>query len=318
MNRKYVSGALALGALGAIGGYIWWHRSELATVVVVSPSALALCALSTAGYLAANGLISYAMVNKLGARIGIWECLSLSLVSTGVNVLTPMQGGMVVRAVYLKRLHDFEYSRFLATLVGCQVLIVIVCSALAAAALAWMALVEDRGGLGTVLGGVAVCLGISVLAFLFPRIRAKGSWLSDRVASVSDSWYALRAQPRFLATLTVLVGLQVGGQVLSFWAGFGVIGIRMGLIEVMAAGTLGTLASILSITPGALGIYEAVVAFVGAGLGIAPIHSVMAAVVSRAVQLVLLLVLAPLAVLFLRRRAAAGEQVILSPGERPT
>ncbi|WP_337286858.1 lysylphosphatidylglycerol synthase transmembrane domain-containing protein [Candidatus Methylomirabilis sp.] len=317
MNRKRLSLVFVLGAVAAIGFYLWWHRRELASVVVVSPFYLAFCALGVVVCLAANGLILYVMISRLGSRIGIWECLNLSLVTSAMNIVTPMQGGMVVRAVYLKRLHDFQYSQYLATLIGRQVLMMIVCSGMAAIALAWMAFADHRYGWGAALAGAVVCLGIAVLARLFPRIRPQGNWLLDRIAAVSDAWYRLRSQPRLLATLTVLVGVQVAGELFSFWTAFGAIGIQAGLVEVTIAGTLGVLASTLSITPGALGIYEAVVAFVGAGVAIAPIHSVMASLVSRAVVLVLLMVLAPFAILFLKRHAPVSA-AILSSGERPT
>jgi uncharacterized membrane protein YbhN (UPF0104 family) len=320
MNRKRLSRVLAVGTLAAIGSYFWWHRAELTSVVLASPFHLVLCSFSTAGYLAANGLLSYAMVNKLGRRIGIWESLSLSVVTTGVNALAPIQGGMVVRAVYLKRLHDFEYSRFLATLIGCQVLMVIVCSVFAAMAVAWMSLIAHRPGLGAVLSAATLCLVISVLACFVPRISARGNWVLDGVAAVSDSWHRLRAQPLFLATLTALVGLKVAGQLLSFWTACAAIGIQLGFVEATAIGTLGTLASLLSITPGALGIYEAVVAFVGITVAVVPVaQSVVAALLSRVVLLVLLLILTPLAISFLRRQTSASAgQVIPNSGERPT
>ena len=307
MNRKRLSRVLALGALAAIGSYLCWHRAELASIVLVSPFHLVLCAFSTVGVLAVNGLLSYAMINKLGTRIGIWECLSLSVVTTGVNALAPIQGGLVVRAIYLKRIYNFEYSRFLATLIGCQVLMVVVCSVFAAAAVAWMSFIAHRPGLGAVLGAATLCLVISVLACFVPRIAAKGNWLLDRVASVSGSWYSLRVQPAFLTTLTALVGLQVAGQLLSFWTACAAIGIELGFVEATAIGTLGTLASVLSVTPGALGIYEAVVALVGAAVAVVPAaQSVIAALLSRVVLLVLLLVLTPLAISFLRRQTSAS------------
>ena len=308
ISRDQLSGVLALAAIIALGAYIWSHWGELESVVVVSPFYLVLCAFSTVGALASNGILFYAMVNKLGSRIGIWECLNLSVVATAFNVLTPMRGGSVVRAVYLKRHHDFAYSRFLATLIGCQVLMGIVCSGFAAMALTWMMLVDDRVGLGLILGVVTVCFGGSLLTCFLPRIRASESWFWGRVAAVSDSCYALRAEPRLLAKLTALVALQVGGQVLSFWTAFGAMEVRVELLEATAAGTLATLVSILSITPGALGIYEAMAAFVGAGLAIAPINSVMATVVSRGVQLALLLILTPLAISFLQRQTSAMRQ----------
>jgi uncharacterized membrane protein YbhN (UPF0104 family) len=304
MNRKRLSRVLAIGMLTAIGSYLWLYRGELASLVLASPFHLALCAFTTAGYVAATGLQSYAMGNKLGTRLGMWECLSLSVVSTGVNTLAPGQGGMVGRAVYLKRLHNFDYGRFLATVIACQVLMVIVCSVFAAAAVVWMAFIAHRPGLGAMLGAASFCLVISVLACFLPRISAKGNWFLDGVATVSDSWYKLRAEPMFLATLTALVGLQVAGQLLSLWTACTAIGIELGFVEATAIGTFG---SILSITPGALGIHEAVVAFVGSVVAIVPAAQiVIASLVTRAVLLVLLLILTPLAVSILQRQTSVS------------
>ena len=301
MNGKRLSRALAIGMLAAIGSYLWWYRGELASLRL-APFSLLLCAFCTAGGLAASGLLSYAIVNKLGARIGIWESMSLSVVSTGANALAPGQSGTVGRAVYLKRLHNFEYSRFLATVVASQVLMVIVCSVLAAAAVAWMAFVGRRPGLNAMLGAAALCLVISTLACFLPGISAKGNWLFDRVSIVSASWLKLRAQPMFFATLTALVSLQVASQLLSLWTACAAIGIDLGFVEVTTIGAFGTLASLLSITPGALGIHEAVVASVGAVVAIAPAELVIAALITRAVLLVLLLVLTPPAISFLHSR----------------
>jgi uncharacterized membrane protein YbhN (UPF0104 family) len=306
MNRKRLSRVLAIGMLTAIGFYLWWYRGELASLVLASPFHLVLCAFSTAGYVAATGLQSYAMVNRLGTRFGMWECLSLSVVSTGVNTLVPGQGGMVGRAVYLKQLHNFDYSRFLATVIACQVLMVIVSSVFAAAAVVWMAFIAHRPGLGAMLGAATFCLVISVLACFLPRISAKGNWFFDGVATVSDSWCRLREQPTFLATLTALAGLQVVGQLLSLWTACTAIGIELGFVEATAIGTFGTLASIFSITPGALGIHEAVVAFVGSVVAIVPAAQiVIASLVTRAVLLGVLLILTPLAISILQRQTSA-------------
>jgi uncharacterized membrane protein YbhN (UPF0104 family) len=303
MDRKRLSRVLSLIALSAIGFFIWWHQDELTSAALISPFYFGLCMLVTAGYLTANGFVSYTMQKQLGCQIQMLECLSLSVVSTGANVLTPMQGGAVVRAVYLKRRYNFDYSAFFATLIASQVLIVIVSSLFSTVSLAWILFIEHRPGLGALLTASTLCLVISVVACFWPRISVKGNRALSKVAEVTDSLYWLRARPLFLAKLAVLVGIQVGGQSLSFWTACAALGMQLGFVEATAIGALGTLASILSITPGSLGIYEAVVAFVGATLAVVPVQSIMAASVLRAVLIALLLVLTPLAISFLGKQA---------------
>jgi uncharacterized membrane protein YbhN (UPF0104 family) len=303
MNRKDASRVLTLMALTAIGVFIWRHREELTSAAAISPFYLVLCALSTAGYLTADGLLTYVIVRRLGGGIRLFECLSLSVTSTGTNILMPVQLGTVGRALYLKQHHNFDYSAFLATIVATQVLVVIVSSMYAAAALAWMLFVEHRPGLGTLLAMSVFCLVISVLACFLPRLSIKGHWILNRITEVADQFYCLRAQPAFLAYLGALAALKVGGVILAFWTACAGIGVGLSFVEAAAVESLGTLATIINVTPGSIGIYEAVVAFVGArAASIIPAQIVMAALVLRGVLLVMLLILTPLGIYFLRKQ----------------
>jgi uncharacterized membrane protein YbhN (UPF0104 family) len=79
--------------------------------------------------------------------------------------------------------------------------------------------------------------------------------------------------------------------------------VKLGFVEAMAIEALGTLASLVSITPGSIGIFGAAVAFVGSTLAVAPAQSVMAALATRAALFAVLVVLTPLALYVTRRDA---------------
>ena len=318
INRKGASRVLALVALAAIGVFIWRHREELTSAATISPFYLALCALSTAGYLTADGLLTYVIVRRLGGGIRLLECLSLSVTSTGTNILMPVQLGTVGRALYLKQRHNFDYSAFLATIFATQVLMVIVSSMYAAAALAWMLFVEHRPGLDTLLAISVFCVVISVLACFLPRLSIKGHWILNRITEVAAQFYCLRAQPVFVAYLGALAGLKVGAVILVFWTACAGIGVGLSFVEAVGVEALGTLASIINITPGSIGIYEAVVAFVGATVAsTSPAQIVMAALVLRGVLLVMLLILTPLGLYFLRKQVQMERSVALNLSHGP-
>jgi uncharacterized membrane protein YbhN (UPF0104 family) len=196
----------------------------------------------------------------------------------------------------LKRRHGFDYSSFLATLYGYQVLRVLVCAVSGGVALLWLALGERRPGLAPILTGALLCLGVSVAACCLPRLPATGRWLIDRVATFTEGWHTLRAQPRFLALMGGLVSLQLAAEVLTFWAACAAIGVRLAVPEAIAIGTLSILVTVLGLTPSGLGLFEAMVAFVSSAVAINPVQSVMAALVLRVVLVALLLVLTPIAV----------------------
>jgi len=249
--------------------------------------------------------LNNAMVHKLGKPITFLESLSLSVLSTALNLFLPLQGGMAVRALYLKRWHRFPYTSFLAILFGSQVLMLLVCSLVAAAAVFLAALRESAEELSLVAVGVLLSLGAAILAVCWPQMSPRGHWLLDKLAAVTVGWHRLRTEPRFLARLTGLSALQLISQVISFWTACEALGIHLRGADALLVGTFGALTSLLTLTPGNLGIYEAAVAFVGAHVAINPFDSIMASLLARAVLLVLLLVLTPPAVFCLSERGCS-------------
>jgi uncharacterized membrane protein YbhN (UPF0104 family) len=299
MLKKLLAGLLTLAIVAGLVLYGWFHRDEVASVELVSPLALALCAGAVVGSIAVVGPLFQGMINELNRCVGLLECISLSVVTTAVNMLVPLQGGAGVRAVYLKHRHGFEYSNFLATLYGYQVLRVLVCAVGAAVAVLVMVLGEGREISVALLAGVAVCVGVSLAACCLPRIPVTGNWLGDRLASFTEGWHVLRANPKCLARMTFWVTLQLATEVLTFWAACSAIGVQLSAAEAIVIGTLSILATVVGLTPGGLGLYEAMAAFVSSAVALNPVHSVMAALLARFVLLAVLFVLTPLAVFHL-------------------
>jgi len=301
MVRQLISGLLTVSMLAGLGLYIWLHRGEAAAIMLVSPLALVVCACALIGCMVAVGPLFYLMINGLNRCVSLRECIWLSILTTAVNTLVPFQGGAGVRAVYLKRRYGFDYSSFLATLYGYQVLRVLVCALCGAVAVLWLVLGEGRTGLAPILTGTLLCLAVSLVACALPRLPATGRWLMDRLAAFTQGWHTLRAQPKVLALMVGLVALQLAAEVLTFWTACAALGLRLAIPEVVAVGTLSILVTVLGLTPSGLGLFEAMAAFVSSAMSINPVHSVMAALVARFVLLALLLILTPVAVYSLSR-----------------
>jgi uncharacterized membrane protein YbhN (UPF0104 family) len=301
MRKKIVSIGLTVAALAGVGVYAWRNWDQAAALRLESPSALGLCALALVGTVLAVGPLFFITVNKLSRCVGLLECVWLAVLTTFVNTLVPLQGGAWVRAAYLKRRHGFDFSSFLATLYGYQILRVLVCAVGAAAAVAWMALVERRPGLGLLLAGVLLCLGAAVAACCLPRVSPRGRWLVDRLATFTQGWHALRAEPKFLATMAALVAAQLAAEVLAFWAACAALGARLGLSETVAITTLSILVTVLGLTPSGLGLYEAMATFIGGVVALGDVPSFWAVWLARFVLVGVLAALAPPAIYGLAR-----------------
>ncbi len=305
--RRMVTAVLALAALLGILGYLWLQRHELSSIRLVAPGYLGLCVTGMLGNISANGLMFYFVFHRLGARVSFWESASLTTLSIAANLFLPLRGGAGLRAVYLKRVHGLRYTRFAASLLIFYVLSVIVASLGALIAASWMVIVEGRKEMLPVVIVAALCLvGAGATKYL-PRFRQRGGWLGDKLADISDGWRAMSESFGFLARVLPVSALQTVSLLLSLWGAAAAIGVLLAPAEIVVVGTLGVLSTLISLTPGSLGIYEATVGLAASAVGMGGTEGVIAALVSRSVLMAILIVLGPIAMIVLRhaRRPSA-------------
>jgi uncharacterized membrane protein YbhN (UPF0104 family) len=299
-SSKLVTLLLGVAAVAGLVGYLWLERDELRAIKLVGPGFLLASALGMLVNVSANGLLYLLMFRKLGARISYWESFSLTTLSIAANLFLPLRGGAGLRAVYLKRVYGLRYTKFAASLLVFYVLSAVIASLGALAAVSWMMTVQGRPGLSPILVVSLVVLAGSASTVYVPRLRRAGHWLRDGLAAITEGWYELRESGTLLARLLAVAGLQMAGLLVSLWGAAAAIGVRLTLVEILVVGTLGVLSTLISLTPGSLGIYEATVGLAGAAVGMGGTEGVIAALVSRTVLAVLLLALAPLSAVMLR------------------
>ncbi len=294
LSRTRLAILVTAAAVIGIGVYLWIHRDELASLELVAPGFLVLCAVGVGGNLVATTLLSFTMLRKLDCRVSIAESWWLCVVSTTANLLTPARAGAGVRAVYLKRVHGLPYGSFVATLFGYYVLSLFVCALVAVVCLAWLSFGTAHDGVGPILT-IAVCAAVASIGSMFlPRVQSDRNWLLRKLSAVTGAWHELRNEPVFLLrTLGLAVG-QFVAFAFAFWGACLALGSELGVIEVLAVAALGCLATFVSITPGSLGFYEAIIAFSGASLGVSPVECLAAGLVVRAALAAFLVVLTPM------------------------
>jgi len=293
-QRMHSAVSTGLGCLAfvALAAYLFYHRSQFSALQSAGLGVLSFGVVGSAGILAADGLLNLVMLRRLGIPITWQECVSLSSVATAWNLVAPARAGAAVRAVYLKKVYGFGYSRFLSTLLGFYVLTTLVLCSAALGSLIWLRTIQQRETSLTLEVTAAVCVLVCLLAAFLPATERNDHWLAGRLAAMTHGWQVLRSEPRTLLSLLCLASVQIAAGLLTLWACYRALGVVLGPAEIIAVGALGAISTLFGITPGSWGIYEAVVAFVADTLGVTPAHSVAAAVLSRLMLVTLLLPLA--------------------------
>lgn len=287
------SGKLALRTLGGYcvvlafvvlcGWYVVAHRGDFAFIAAVSLVELAVAGLFV---LASYLIIAYQyhlFLRHFGLSPGLVELVAMTAGMLLGNLILPMRGGSGGLAVYLKRKHDLDFQAFAAIYGGTALLAALVNTGLALVGLFV---------LWSVHGFVQVPLAAFVLAVfgsclylgLFPPEIGPRRGIVGRVLEAAHSWHALTQNRGLLMELACSFLVLALVLWFSFYFIYRAIGMQVSLSAVLITSSLGGIANLVPITPGSLGIFDAVVIQVPQLFGVDPARSIAGALVFRALS----------------------------------
>jgi len=311
----WIGYAVAAVCLLGMAIHLSGQRELLTQLARISwPSLLALLGLSLVVVLT-QGLCFAQVARIFDLRLSLREWLGLSALNTMANYTLPASGGAVLRAAYLRQRHGLPLTDYAALLASSQT-VVFGC----AAGFGLVMLMVRRLTSGVLEGGLllafAAALTISVAASLVVPRAAGAGWLDriPRLASLLrrfgsgfERWPRRRLTAAgfgvwFLVTL-ILSGVRLD-------VAFSAIGTPVELERVLLIQAVISVFSIVSLTPGNLGIREGLAVLTANLLGIDAGLALLASLVDRAATLLVVFATGSLASHFLLRE--------LSGRQRPT
>ncbi|MDM8528623.1 lysylphosphatidylglycerol synthase transmembrane domain-containing protein [Anaerolineales bacterium HSG24] len=292
MKRKWLETFIPFLVILIIIIYLYSQQENLLTMLSnVSPLTFSLLITLQLVGLVTSGLLLNLFVLKFNVRLKSKEWFGLSVVTVMANYLTPFSGGMLARAAYLKQRHAFPYAQFVTMLsanylitfwvVGC-------CGAIS------MLVYPAHFSIPIFILFVTVILGTSILTFL-PHLRLPGkNWFIHNVNMAILAWCQVRDDRPLVLKLIgyTLINISVNG--LSFWVAYAGLGQEVPFVLALLFGLLISFSILINITPGNLGVQEAVSAFSAEILGVGATEGLLAALIIRAALLVTVLTLGPI------------------------
>jgi uncharacterized membrane protein YbhN (UPF0104 family) len=285
---------LAWGTALAVGAAVVLHvRGEgdvFARLLAVSPGAVALMVLAWLLLSIPRGLIRKVMVAQLGTRLRFVDWYGLSMVTNLLGLVTPARGDAILAGAYLKRRYSLPVSRFLGTVYANAVLLAIV---LSVEGLIALLAIERSQGLSSPVVWIAVAvpgLAAGLLGIGSPGMVRWRGWLGDRLRAALGGWEAIRQNSRALAASGLLTFLGTVCFTFWTWTAFRALHLDVGFAALVLTSVVGQLAAYVNLTPGNLGIREALLGFTTGALGIGFAEGVAVTLLQRAVSTVLFLV----------------------------
>ena len=296
--RKVIRGILSLGILLILIVlavlYLERNFEDFSELRFVSPMIiLALILLFIFGYFLI-GLTTKQLIKPLKINLGYFESFALSIVTGFYNLITPLRGGMAVRAVYLKKKHNFSYTNFFSSLSASYVLIFLSAGIMGLLSSGIIYLKEGIFSPVVSLIFLGVSLSLLFVIIFSPRMNEGRGFILDKIAKILNGRYLIRKDRGLLFFITIISIFQLLLSSLMLYLQFYVFGIEIDFVKTLFLSSIGLLGLIISITPAGLGIQEAVAVFSASTIGISPVESLSVALLGRGVSVVVLFVLGPI------------------------
>ena len=293
MKIRSVISFVLLAAILMLGWrYFDRHRDDFRLITTLSPIPVVLLfVFKLAGALVLGGQL-WILTRTYGLKLAFLQAFSLSRLTTFAGVFLPFPGGVSIKAVYLKKFHDFRYTSFIAAISITAIIKMQMFSLVAVTVLL------PRGSEGRVLLTLAVVCLATASGFLLLAHRIPAQWLNrlNRFQSLAAEWSALRLNLRAVLYLTLVSTINLGLAILSIYLSFRAfsisVSIELSTVIAVFANLLGT----IKLTPGDLGSREFIFAAIAGVYGISVNEGLHAAALHRLIEILCILVLAPSAI----------------------
>jgi len=254
--------------------------------------------------IAMNGLFLKVFAAKFGIGLYFWEWFGLAMITTMGNYLTPLSGGLVARATYLKHRHAFPYAKFL-TLITANYLVVFWVVGITGILTILVFWNSSRFFWQITLFFVSVVIAVSALVMIRTAKMPGNNRLTKLLNTALDGWDLIKNDKSLLVKLIIysLINIILNG--FLFLVAYKAMGCAVPFSTALLVSLLSVFSLFVKVTPGNFGIQEAIISLssemVGAGAGIGLLVSLLI----RAALLIPVFILGPIFSFLLTRELTA-------------
>jgi uncharacterized protein (TIRG00374 family) len=247
------------------------------------------------------------------------ESFVIAVLTAIGNFFGPLFGGLGIRAVYLKKYHNLQYSKFTSTVIGYFLMMFQFNSLLAIVGLLLLPH-NSQTGVGLIVFGawfvVFLVLGVVRLPdrkrFAWLTRNRPGAALVKVLYDIEDGWRLMLGNRKLLVQMAVLALVNLAALYMVNYVEFVAFDIHVTAAAMMLYTAIVQASLLLSLTPGAVGLREGILILVATTLGITNQQIIQVAVLDRGVYFIML------GVLFLATRHSMFRQKIVRSAAEQT
>lgn len=303
--KRYISWFVIFFLIFLAGYYFYKHQNDLRTFFQFRPLYIFYMTAAGIAQFFISGFFNRAILKPCSITIKTGELFAIAVMASIGNYVLPFRGGLGLRAIYLKRKHNFPYSYFMSGMTGIYLVFFLTNSLLGLVSL--MLLYFYRGVMSPPLYFIFVLA--LILVFLPFLASFKGLAFSRKIETLEKvpllqklpefldraitGWLQVARDPVLIFQLVVLTAINSVTNIVLLHYGFLSSSVSPDILELLMISSLLSVSGLVNITPAGLGIQEAAIVFSSNVLGISMAQSLMASLFVRFVSIALAVALAP-------------------------
>jgi len=274
--------------------YLSCHIENFQPITKVSIDDIVMLAVLYFFTLVFNGLYTKSILHSFHVNLKPQEWFGISVITTMGNFIMPFRGGAGIRAIYLKAYHHFPISYFLSTLASVYVFYLLIYSALGIASM--LCLFSFHGSAKSIILLILSFICLLSVGFIActPQISKNVKFPLNKVAEVINGWHRVRKHKPLVAKLafTTLI-LAIFGAI-RIYIGFNAIGVNISIASAILITSMLELSSLINLTPGSLGIHEAITICLGSILYYTTADALLLQAILRGIFMLEVFILGPI------------------------
>lgn len=284
---------LVLVSLGAIIFYLRSNANLLGMLRNLSLEMVVALVLLRLVFVGLNGVFLKLFAAKLDVNLVWYEWMGLPYITTMGNYLTPLSGGMLARAAYLKNQHGFSYSHF-STLLATNYLMTFWVASLTGAFM--LAFLLRTRPFNSVLFAffLVTWVGISILLLMPVAKLGELKHFGRHLAPAISGWISVKGDRSLVLRLFLLSVMSVLTNGIAFLVGYRALEIQVSFEFALIISLSTVFSALINLTPGNFGVRETFVSFASEIVGIGGGQGLLVALLIRAATLISVFTLGPL------------------------
>lgn len=266
------------------GIFLYKYRNNFKQLRIVNLPALLPILLFTSMIFITNGLINKYLFRIFKINLNFSEWFGLSVISTMSNFLLPVRGGIISNAVYLKKVHNFSYSKFATSLSTLYILAFWINSLFGLIALIIIKEVYAIFSWSIFLTFILIFISLTVIMLTSPKFSLTRNTYLNRIIEGINFWGELKKSKCEIIKILLLTILMIVLGCLIYYFEFSLLGEFVSPLKLTVLTIFSGFSLLLSVTPAGLGIKEAFALYAGSLLGLNVAEILAVSIVDRLIN----------------------------------